>query len=180
MMNFTKLDITGCCLLEPVVHQDDRGDFFKTFHFDAFHRHDIDFDFKEEFVSVSKKGVLRGMHFQIPPSDHDKIVYCIRGTVIDGFVDLRKDSPSYKKSQTVQLTGENKSILFLPRGIAHGFFTISDEAVMIYKTSSVHNQDRDLGIHWRSCGIDWPTNSPILSERDQQFPDLESFESPFN
>lgn len=180
-MNVTELDIAGCYLIEPLIHEDNRGCFVKTFHSGEYLRHNIGFNCKEEFISISHKGVLRGMHFQLPPAEHDKIVYCLQGTVLDGFVDLRKGSPSYQKSQTIQLTGMDKQILFLPKGIAHGFYATSDEAVMIYKTSSVHNPEQDSGIHWRTCGIEWPTtNAPIVSDRDQQLTDLEFFDSPFS
>lgn len=178
-MNFRNLAIPGCVLVEPVTHTDARGSFTKTYHAGEFVRSGLHIDFREEFVSVSHKNVLRGMHFQLPPSDHDKMVCCLKGTVLDGFVDLRKGSPAFGKSQTVTLSGENVAILFLPSGIAHGFYTLTDQAIMLYKTSSVHDPDKDAGIHWKSCGIDWPTTSPIVSLRDQGFPALDAFNSPF-
>jgi len=179
-MNLKELDIPGCYLIEPVTYFDARGSFTKVFHVEEYLKFKLDFDFKEEYVSISHKNVLRGMHFQLPPSDHDKIVYCLKGTVLDGLVDLRKGSPAYGKSQTVTLTGEGIKVLFLPKGLAHGFYALTDETIMIYKTSSVYDPENDTGIHWKTCGIKWPATSPILSDRDQGFPDLDKFDSPFS
>lgn len=178
-MKFSELDIPGCYLIDPFYQEDARGCFMKTFHSGEFQRHGLPLSLKEEFISISRKNVLRGMHFQIPPEDQDKLIYCLNGTVLDGFVDLRRGSPAYKKSQTITLSGRNRKILFLPRGIAHGFFTLSDEATMVYKTSSLHHPRFDTGISWRSCGIQWPSQHPVLSDRDKGFPDLNAFNSPF-
>lgn len=178
-MRFTALDITGCVLVEPLILDDNRGSFAKTYQSSVYLKHHIDFQIHEEFLSISHKNVLRGMHFQLPPFEHDKLVCCLAGTVIDGFVDLRRGSPTYKHSQIVKLTGKGKENLFLPKGVAHGFYTLSDSAVMLYRTSSEHDPRYDSGVHWQTCGINWPISNPILSERDQRFPELECFESPF-
>lgn len=179
-MKFTELKFPGCYLIEPFCHKDKRGEFIKTFHNIDYNSHGLELSVKEEFISVSKKEVLRGMHFQLPPAAQNKLVYCLKGEVLDGFIDLRIGSPTYKRCLTVNLSDSNRNILFLPEGIAHGFLTLSHEAVMIYKTSTVHYPEYDAGIFWKGCGIDWPTENPTLSERDECFPVLNEFESPFS
>ncbi len=179
-MEFSELKIPGCYIITPLCHEDTRGRFFKTYHDPYYKAHGLPSSFKEEFVSISQRNVLRGMHFQLPPAAQNKLVYCLKGSVLDGFVDLRKGSPTYKQNLTVTLSSKNQKILFLPKGMAHGFFTLSREAIMVYKTSTVHSPQYDTGISWQRCGIDWPSENPILSDRDRTFPDLNSFESPFN
>jgi dTDP-4-dehydrorhamnose 3,5-epimerase len=171
--------ISGCFLLGPKVHYDERGSFVKTFHADEFKRVGLEAEFKEEYYSVSKKNVLRGMHFHLPPHDHTKLVYCVHGEVLDVMVDLRQDSPTYKKVFSTHLSDANKKVLYIAKGIAHGFYTLSEEAIMIYKTSSVFHAESDAGILWSSIDYLWPTQNPILSDRDKAHPALESFISGF-
>ena len=178
-MEFIELDIVGCYLIKPKVFNDERGQFVKTLHHDHFEAHGIGPDFKEEYFSVSKKGVLRGMHFQLPPHEHSKLVYCISGKVEDAFIDLRKQSPTFMKSQKLILDSNSYQILYLPKGIAHGFNTLTENATMVYKTSTVHNSYSDSGILWNSCVIDWKNKKPVLSDRDRSFQHLRDFESPF-
>ena len=179
-MEFIELDITGCYLIKPKIFTDERGQFVKTLHHDQFKTYGLDSDFNEEYFSVSKRGVLRGMHYQLPPHDHNKLVYCISGKVEDAFVDLRKLSPTFKKTQKLILDSDNYQILYLPKGVAHGFNTLSDSAIMVYKTSTIHVPSCDSGILWNSCDIDWNTKDPIISDRDRKFVALSNFESPFN
>ena len=169
----------GTFLLQPKVFQDARGDFVKTFHQGAFRELGIDFQPVEEFYSTSRNGVLRGMHFQLPPHDHSKLVYCIRGRVLDVLLDLRKASPSYGRSISVELSRDNHQQFYIPRGIAHGFLSLEDDSVMVYKTSTVHAPTHDAGVHWGSFGFGWGVDSPNISERDARFPSLESFNNPF-
>ncbi|MBE9490579.1 MAG: dTDP-4-dehydrorhamnose 3,5-epimerase [Bacteroidetes bacterium] len=181
-MDIKELDIQGCFLITPKIFKDERGSLVKTFHESSFHHEGISFDFKEEYYSISKKGVIRGMHFQIPPHDHIKMVYCPKGVVFDTFVDLRKGSPTYLQPSHVQLSEENGNILVLAKGIAHGFCSLEDGTIMIYKTSSEYEPNNESGILWDSCGIDWPSiaNSKLLSARDKTFLNLKEFDSPFN
>jgi dTDP-4-dehydrorhamnose 3,5-epimerase len=164
----------------PKVFTDNRGDFVKTYQAEAFSELGISFTPVEEFFSTSHKGVLRGMHFQLPPHEHDKLVYCVRGRVLDVLLDLRKDSPTYGKSVSAELSRENHHQLYIPRGVAHGFLSMEDESVLVYKTTTVHAPSYDTGIRWDSFGFQWPEGGNfIISTRDQQFPHQQAFNSPF-
>ena len=178
-MEFIELNIIGCYLIKSRIFEDERGIFVKTLHRGLFEDCGINASFEEEYFSVSKKGVLRGMHFQLPPYEHSKLVYCISGKVEDAFVDLRKQSPTYKNAEKLVLDSHNAYILYLPEGIAHGFNTLTDRATMVYKTSSRYNPSSDSGILWSSCGVFWENRKPILSSRDRSFENLANFESPF-
>jgi len=161
------------------IHEDQRGCFRKTFQDSVFRQLGMPVDFSEEYYSVSKKNVLRGLHFQLPPMDHEKIVYCPLGKVMDVVVDLRKKSDSFGQYQIFDLSAEKGNMIYIPKGFAHGFYTLSDEAIMMYKVTSLYSKEHDSGILWSSLGIPWPTTSPILSERDQSFLHLSDFDSPF-
>ncbi len=178
-MKITELQFPGCFLIESPKFVDKRGEFVKTYHQAIFQDNGITTHFAEEFYSVSKKNVLRGMHFQLPPSDHEKLVFCLNGAVLDVFLDLRKDSPAYGQSMGVELSGNNTRTLFLPKGIAHGFLSLEDNSVMVYKTSTVHDPLKDCGIRWDSFGYAWPVEEPIISERDTKHFIFSNFKSPF-
>lgn len=171
--------LEGCYELKPVVRGDSRGNFIKTFHIEAFKELGLETDFKEEYHSTSMKNVLRGLHFQTPPADHVKLVYCIEGSVMDVAVDLRKDSPTYGKFHIVNLDGQKCNMSYLPRGFAHGFYTLSERAVMMYKLTSVYSPENDKGILWDSIDIPWSCKDPILSDRDKQHLPFSEFDSPF-
>ena len=178
-MEIVELDIGGCFLIKPRILNDDRGYFVKTMNKEVFDKYGLDSNFTEEYYSLSKKNVLRGLHFQKPPADHTKLVYCIEGEVLDAFVDLRKESPTFMNHQTLLLDSETKYVLYLSPGIAHGFYTLSDEAVMVYKTSTCYDPERDDGVLWNSCGIDWGVKKPIVSLRDELFQKLDDYRTPF-
>ena len=137
------------------------------------------FDFREEFFSVSGKDVIRGMHFQTPPHDHDKMVYCARGAVLDVLLDLRP-GPGYGVSRGIELRDEEPRVLFIPRGVAHGFLALTAGALMVYKTSAEHAPVHDRGIRFDSFGFDWGCQYPVISERDLGHPAFRDFVSPFN
>lgn len=138
----------------------------------------VNLKIREEFYSLSKKGVIRGMHFQLPPYEHDKLVYCSHGLVCDVLLDLRSGS-SYGQVASVELSGENAHLVFIPKGIAHGFIALTNEALMIYKTSTVYTPKADFGIRWDSFGFDWGIVHPVISDRDQQHPLFSEFNTPF-
>ena len=171
--------LAGCYVLQAKVREDARGSFTKVFHEGAFRELGLTTEFREEYFSVSKKNVLRGLHFQLPPADHEKLVWCMRGKVLDVVLDLRRASATYGTHQCFVLAGDSGEMLYIPRGMAHGFLTLSDEAVMMYKVTSVYAPDFDEGIRWDTAGSEWGISSPILSERDQGFGALEDFSSPF-
>lgn len=180
-LSFTKIPTTiaGCYVLDGAVHQDFRGTFFKSFQESSFIENGLETNFKEDFCSRSKKGVIRGLHFQVPPKDHAKMIYCLSGSVFDVGLDLRVDSPTYGQFITQELSADDGQVLYLAKGIAHGFQALTDDAVLVYKVSSEYSPDHDKGIHWNSAGIPWPINPPVLSIRDSNFPAFSDFKSPF-
>jgi dTDP-4-dehydrorhamnose 3,5-epimerase len=171
--------IPGCFELIPKVFEDERGSFTKIFHQKVFENHGLDTHYKEEYFSRSKQDVIRGMHFQLPPEECVKIVYCIDGEVMDVVLDLRVGSPTYGKYEIFNLNDRLANIIYIPIGLAHGFYTKSKTATVIYKVSKSYSPKCDSGIHWNSAQIPWPTQTPIISKRDSQFVNLENFLSPF-
>jgi dTDP-4-dehydrorhamnose 3,5-epimerase len=178
-MMINELDFTGCFEIIPKIFKDDRGSFVKTYHESIFLENGIEFITKEEFYSTSKKNVFRGLHFQSPPAAHNKLVYCAKGEVTDFLVDLRKNSPTYGKSLSIFLSEDNGRILYIPIGIAHGFLSISDDSLMVYKTDHVYCPEEDSGILWSSCDLALSSKELIISERDQKFESIHDFRSPF-
>jgi len=179
MITLIESKLAGCYEIQPQIFKDNRGMFIKTFHEDVFKQFALRTDFVEEYYSVSKKNVLRGLHFQTPPAAHTKLVYCTQGMVLDAVVDLRKGSSTYGEFMLFQLSAGKANMVYIPEGFAHGFFVISDSATMMYKVTSVYSPEHDQGIRWDSVGIDWGNRQPIMSNRDQQFPQLQQFLSPF-
>ncbi len=180
-MEFRQTKIPGCFVIENTPFNDDRGKFVKPFSFDVFEKGGIKFDVKENFYSDNGYGVIRGMHFQIPPMDHDKIVYVLNGTIIDVVVDLRKDSPTFKKYISEYLSSNNNKSIYVPKGCAHGFQSLSDFTIVSYLQSSCYSKEHDSGIKYDSFGFLWPTaiNESLISDRDKKFKKLEDFQSPF-
>lgn len=173
------IPIEGCFEVKPIIREDFRGRFIKTFHKEESATIGLPMFYAEEYYSTSCKGVLRGLHFQLPPADHEKLVYCSYGEVLDVVVDLRKESATYGQYELISLSAEKGNMLYIPKGLAHGFYVLSDLAVMMYKVTSVYHSECDSGILWDSVGIPWPDTNPIISERDRGFQRLADFDSPF-
>lgn len=178
-MQIAPTPIPGCLELLPDIRRDKRGSFVKTFHQDDFRANGLATDFAEEYYSISHNGVLRGLHFQLPPADHVKLVYCVAGAVFDAVLDLRVGSPTYGRHAALELSAEKGNSLYISKGLAHGFYTKSDVAIMIYKVTSTYAPEHDTGVLWSSAGIEWPGDAPILSPRDRRFPKAADFRSPF-
>jgi dTDP-4-dehydrorhamnose 3,5-epimerase len=178
-MELIPTELPGLNVIRPKIFQDARGSFVKTFHRDVFLQLGLDFEPHEEFFSTSAKGVLRGMHFQLPPAAHAKLVYCISGRVLDVVLDLRKSSPTFGRCVARELNSTHREMVFIPVGFAHGFLALEDGATMVYQTSTVHSPMQDAGVRWDGFGFDWPVKQPVMSERDQKFPALCDFASPF-
>ncbi len=179
-----KLDINiskipGCMEIIPQVFKDERGRFIKTLHNDVFRANGLESCYAEEYYTVSSKSVLRGLHFQIPPKDHIKLVYCVFGKVLDAVVDLRVGSPTYGEFETFELSAEKANMIYIPKGLAHGFYVLSESAIMVYKVTTVYSPEHDTGILWNSVGIPWPDEKPIISKRDSEFRAFKDFKSPF-
>jgi dTDP-4-dehydrorhamnose 3,5-epimerase len=179
MFDIHPIGIPGCYELLPNVQEDLRGRFVKIFHKGEFEENNLNEDFAEEYYTYSKKGVIRGVHFQMPPCDHIKLVYCPFGEVFDVVVDLRLGSPTYGQARSLTLSAEAANYIYIPKGIAHGFCVKSDYAILVYKVSTIYSPEHDSGLLWSSIKVDWPEESPIISERDQKFSGLLEFESPF-
>ena len=172
--------IPGCFELQTKLFNDNRGIFVKTYHNELFKELGLNTIWAEEYYSISHKNVIRGLHFQLPPFDHEKLVYCVNGQVLDVVVDLRKDSPTYKHHIKLILNSDVANMIYVPKGCAHGFRSLVDNSIMCYKVSTTYNQDADFGVLWDSCGIDWQhDNEIIMSLRDQTFESLDKFNSPF-
>ncbi|MEI2418849.1 dTDP-4-dehydrorhamnose 3,5-epimerase [Arthrospira platensis SPKY2] len=178
-MKLIETKLSGCYLVQPKVFRDERGSFVKTFHQKIFNDHKLETKFVEEYYSVSNQNVLRGLHFQLPPHDHTKLVYCLFGKVLDAVVDLRVGSPTYGQWEMFELSEENAYVVYMPPGFAHGFCTTSERAIMIYNVSTVYASEHDTGIRWDSVGISWPAANLVISERDRGFLAFSEFESPF-
>jgi dTDP-4-dehydrorhamnose 3,5-epimerase len=178
-MKIIATEISGLIIIEPNLFFDPRGVFFKTFNKEVFSDLGLNTDWKEEYFSSSNKNVLRGLHFQIPPHDHVKLVTCVEGAVLDVVVDLRKNSASFKKVFSIELNSSNRKQLLIPKGLAHGFLSLKKKSIMFYKVSSVYSQSSDSGILWNSIDFDWPIENPIISSRDKSHQILKFFNSPF-
>lgn len=183
-MNVIKTDIEGVVVIEPRVFDDARGYFFESYSKRRFDEAVKPVEFVQDNESMSTRGVIRGLHFQRPPFSQSKLVRCVRGAVLDVVVDIRRGSPTYGSHVAVELTGENRRQLFVPRGFAHGFAVLSDEAVFQYKCDNYYHPESEGGISIadNSLGIDWRINpaEAILSDKDLRNPMLRDFESPFD
>ena len=171
-MIVSSVTLDGVFEIENKVFEDHRGRFVKTFHDNIFKVYDLECDFVESFYSVSKKGVLRGMHFQLPPYEHAKLVYVTDGEILDVTIDIRKESSTFGRYFSTILSSSNAKSLYMSKGFAHGFLTLSESATVVYQTTTVHSPEHDAGIRFDSFGFDWPVKNPLLSVRDLSFKKL--------
>ena len=178
-LHVTETSLPGCFLVTLPEQKDLRGRFVKLFHEASFRENRLETFFPESYYSVSHQGVLRGLHFQIPPQAHVKLVYCLEGHIMDAVVDLRRGSPTYGQFAAFELSDKDAAMLYIPIGMAHGFYVKSLSALVLYKVSTVYSPAHDSGILWNSAKIPWPSATPILSGRDESFPSLADFKSPF-
>ncbi len=180
-MNFIRTDIEDVVICEPIVHGDERGYFVETFRSDKLEEFlGFKVDFVQDNESKSSKGVLRGLHYQLPPFAQTKLVRVIKGRILDVVVDIRKGSPTFGQHVGVELSQENKRQLFIPRGFAHGFVVLSDETIFAYKVDNYYSQVSDRGIAFDdpSLGIDWIVSKENLklSSKDTTQPLLKDAE----
>lgn len=182
-MEVIKTDIEGVVILQPRIFKDERGYFFESYNKREFDEKVGVVNFVQDNESKSSRGVMRGLHFQIPPHTQAKLVRCVKGRVLDVAVDIRKGSPTYGQHVAVELAEDNHLQFFIPRGFAHGFAVLSDEAVFQYKCDNLYAPQADGGISIEdpSLGIDWKISieDAILSEKDKKHPLLKDFDSPF-
>lgn len=170
--------LAGCFELKPRIFQDARGLFIKPFAKSLFTELGLETDFVEDFYSVSKQSVARGLHFQVPPRDGAKLVTCLAGRIKDVVVDIRTGSPTYGEYVEFDLDAATANLVYVPRGFAHGFYVPAGEAIVYYKVTSEYDQAADAGILWDSAAVPRP-NDAIFSERDKSFPSLRQWQSPF-
>lgn len=178
---FSPLELPGLVVVEPRVFTDSRGSFLETYKRSDFARAGIQEHFVQDNCSRSSRGVLRGLHFQIPPRAQGKLVQCVSGAIYDVAVDIRQGSPSYGQWAGIELSGENNRMLYLPPGFAHGFLVLSGSADVVYKCTDEYAPENDRGIIWNdpAIGIQWPEPHPLLSDKDRLLPLLSSTESGF-
>ena len=173
-MNFIKTEISDVYIIEPSVFGDNRGYFLESFNLEKFEENVYPVKFVQDNESKSSKGVLRGLHFQNPPFNQAKLVRCIEGRVMDVAVDIRKGSPTYGQHVAVELTGENKRQLFVPRGFAHGYAVLSKTAEFFYKCDNFYNKEAEGGLIYNDehLAIDWKLDQKdiSLSEKDRVQP----------
>ena len=181
-MEIEHFSIPTIALIKPTVFEDSRGYFFESYSKRKFIEAGIHDDFVQSNQSLSQKGVLRGLHFQIPPFAQSKLVRVIKGSVLDVAVDVRKNSPTYGEHISLVLSEHNKHMLYIPEGFAHGFLTLEDETIFSYKCGNVYNKEAERGIMWndKNLAIDWNITNPILSAKDELNVSFIDFESPFD
>jgi len=167
-LTFRPTGIEGVALFSLPVFCDTRGSFRKMFHAPAFARAGFACEIREEFFTISKRNVIRGMHFQLPPAAHFKFVTCVAGAVLDVVLDVRKSSPTHGRFLSLELSGGTPEGIALAPGIAHGFLALTDGACVHYLTSREHMSECDSGVRWDSFGMAWPVEAPIVSERDSK------------
>jgi dTDP-4-dehydrorhamnose 3,5-epimerase len=169
-------------VIAPDVFRDERGYFFEPFNEARFRvETGINVTFVQDNESMSKKNVLRGMHFQVPPKSQAKLIRVTTGSVLDVVVDLRRNEPTYGQHYSMILSAENKLQLYVPEGFAHGFMVLEDNTIFSYKCSNYYSREHDRSLLWNDpdFGIEWNANNPIISEKDQHAMRFASFETPF-
>lgn len=176
-MKIQELDIKGPLLIHPDIYSDDRGYFFESFNENKFRGFGIPNNFVQDNQSLSSKNVLRGLHFQKPPYEQGKLVRVVKGAVLDIIVDIRTDSPTFGQNYKVRLDENNKLILWIPPGFAHGFLSLEDNTIFFYKCTAFYNKSSESGILWndKELGIDWGTTEPIVSEKDNELPSFAQY-----
>ena len=180
-MKINKTFIEDLLIIEPQLFKDDRGFFYESYNKNNLDKV-VNVNFVQDNESKSNKGVIRGLHFQKPPFEQTKLVRCVSGSILDVAVDLRKNSKTYGKSFSVELSSENNKQLFVPKGFAHGFQVISDEAIVNYKVDNFYNPKSDSGIIWndKDLLIDWNLDiKPVVSVKDLKLISFKDLKSPF-
>lgn len=173
-MIFQDTNLNGVSIIDVEELHDERGFFGRSFCREEFEAHDLDPNVSQCNISYNeRRGTLRGMHFQRPPFEEAKLVRCTRGAIYDVIIDIRPESPTYRQTLGVELTADNRRMVFVPKGLAHGFQALSDGAEVFYQMSAPYRAEAGCGIRWNDSAfaIDWPITDPILSARDSSYPD---------
>lgn len=180
-MKITKTRIDGPLIIEPQIFNDARGYFFESYNEEKMKGMGISSYFVQDNQSLSQKGAIRGLHFQAPPFEQGKLVRVVQGAVLDVVVDIRKNSATYGQQISVELSAQNKLMFWIPPGFAHGFETLMDDTLFLYKCTNTYNKSSEGGLFWNDpeLAIEWRTAAPIVSEKDQVLPNFKNFVSPF-
>lgn len=180
-MEITESNLKGVFVIKPKVFEDSRGYFFESYSQKLFKEAGLDLNFVQDNQSLSQKGVLRGLHFQNNPHAQGKLVRVITGAVFDVAVDIRKSSPTYGKWFGLELSAQNKWMMYIPEGFAHGFVTLEDNTIFSYKCTNFYNKASEDCLLWNDpdIGIDWKISDPMLSEKDLQGKRIKDFNSLF-
>lgn len=171
--------IEGLKLIRLSRHIDPRGSFLKVFNADFLKQNNLSTNIRESYFSVSQKNVIRGMHFQVPPFEHIKMIYLNQGHITDVVLDIRKKSPTYGQFFKIELSEKNSLLVYIPIGCAHGFLSKQDNTMVTYIQTSVYNKESDQGIKYNSFGMDWEGKEHIVSERDNSFVSFRDYNSVF-
>lgn len=182
MVEAKATEIKGLILIKPSLYKDTRGLFMESYNKKEFDKRiETKINFVQDNLSVSKKGVLRGLHLQKPPFDQGKFVQVLKGSVLDVVLDLRKTSSTYGKHYKIELNDKNRYQLWIPKGFAHGFLTKEDDTIFSYKCDNPYSKDHEMSILWNDSdlGIDWGIENPLVSEKDMVAVTFKDFISPF-
>ncbi len=175
-MKFIETALTGAFVLELEAVEDERGYFARTFCRDQFAAHGLNNEITQCSISYNaRRGTLRGMHYQVEPQAEVKLVQCVRGKIFDVIIDLRPESETYRRWVGEELSGDNRRLLYVPEGFAHGFQTLEDDTAVYYQISEAYAPQSARGVRWNdpAFGIKWPLIDPIISEKDRLLPDYE-------
>ena len=182
-MTFIETPIKDLLIVEPKIWPDARGYFFESYNRKLFKEAGIDTDFVQDNQSLSQKGALRGLHAQAPPFAQGKLVRVIKGRVLDIAVDIRRNSPTYGQHYSLELSGENQRMFWIPAGFLHGFATLEDQTIFTYKVTGFYNKASEIGVRWddTDLNLNWGLNpkETIVSEKDRALPAFNEFTSPF-
>ncbi len=171
-MIFEQTPLKNVWLIKPQVHSDNRGTFLETFRESLFREHGLEFEYVQDNVSTSLKGTIRGLHYQLPPASQAKLILVPHGRILDVAVDMRQNSPTFGQHYTTELSSENRFMILIPSGFAHGFSVLSDEATVFYKCNNYYNKELERGVRWDDpdLGIEWGVENPVISNKDKKQP----------
>ena len=181
-MEFKALKLHGCYEIRLDPHHDERGYFMRTYDRDVFRLHGLVTEWLQESQSMSlHRGTLRGLHFQVPPHAETKLVRALAGAVQDVFIDLRADSPTFGQWESVELAADQFNLVYIPKGFAHGFCTLTDNAIIAYHVDACYAPRAEGGVRWNdtTLKISWPVDAPLVSKKDQALPAIKEFTTPF-
>ena len=177
-MKAEETSIKNLLLFKPEVYKDQRGEFLEAYRERRFKELGLDTEFVQDNISRSEKGVIRGLHYQLPPASQVKLVMVVHGKILDVAVDLRPHSETYGKHYSTVLSSENRYMLLIPTGFAHGFSVLTEDAAVYYKCNDYYNSELERGIRWDDpeLNIDWKVENPVLSKKDKHLPLLSEME----